>query len=274
MKTPITAIFTVGAVLAIGTASVAGLRLAEGSAPSTAASTRQAQDEAFWNRLRVSGDEVEQYATLSSMAAAADAVIVGRATNFRESRRIQGDAAEDTVVYGALDVNIERVVRGILTGSTVTVEVLLPHRPDRVAAIVSKQRTSLPQGQMLMFLRRKKGGESAHVRLIESRGLWVSEQGALRAPLAREPVPENVVALSPAAVLQEQESDRSVRAAAATAGLLPRVQMHPGLVRAVRGGSSPPQDDDEDVNQTPEEAFSAELQGKQSIEELVRALAP
>lgn len=149
--------------------------------------TKAADHASFWPALRVAGDEVEGYATLSEMAQKADAVVMGTFKSFSPSRTIQGDAPEDVVVYAKGELEIQRNVVGAAPGRTVALEFILP--PGEADALAGRLSAKLPRGPMLVFLRAKRGdGEAGLFRVVNSRGLWAAtERSAVDTPLAEEP---------------------------------------------------------------------------------------
>lgn len=138
----------------------------------------------FWPTLQTVADEAEGYATLTEMAAAADHVVVGRMSNFRLNRVIQTESAENVAHMAAVDIEVEQLVRGVNPGARVVLEFLLPGRPHEIAAKLQQQMASLPQGQMLFFLRQKGGSEAGLYRIVNSMGVWLAEAGSVRAPLS------------------------------------------------------------------------------------------
>jgi hypothetical protein len=141
----------------------------------------------FWPSLRVSGDEVESYATLSEMARDADAVVMGTFKSFSPSRTIRGDAPEDVVVYAKGELEIQQNVVGAAPSRTVALEFILP--PGDADSLVGQLDSALPRGPMLVFLRAKRGdGEAGLFRVVNSRGLWANtERSPVDTPLAEEP---------------------------------------------------------------------------------------
>lgn len=138
----------------------------------------------FWPTLQIAADEAESYASLVEMAKAADLVVVGRMSNFRLNRRIQGDSPEHVVHMAAVDIDVEQAVRGVAPGKHLVLEFLLLGRPHEIAAKVQQQAASLPQAPMLFFLRHKGGSETGLCRLVNHLGLWLADEGAVRAPLS------------------------------------------------------------------------------------------
>jgi hypothetical protein len=150
------------------------------------ARTKPADHVSFWPSLRVAGDEVESYATLSAMARNADAVVMGTFKSFSPSRTIRGDAPEDVVVYAKGELEIQRTLVKAAPSSTVALEFILP--PGEPDALVDQLNATLPREPMLVFLRAKRGkGEAGLFRVVNSRGLWAAtERSAVDTPLAEE----------------------------------------------------------------------------------------
>ena len=161
-------------------------RLRWGSEQSTAR-TEAAGHAAFWPSLRVAGDEVESYATLSEMARGADAVVMGTFKSFSPSRTIRGDAPEDVVVYAKGELEIQQNVVGAAPSRTVALEFILP--PGDADSLVGQLNAALPRGPMLVFLRAKRGdGETGLFRVVNSRGLWAkTDRSPVDTPLAEGP---------------------------------------------------------------------------------------
>lgn len=143
-------------------------------------------DGRFWETLRVEGDEVEYFPSLADMATSADAVVVGTFGGFSASRTIVGDAPEDSVFYAKAELVVSQVLTGRTQGDTMPVEFLLPIMPGDEDAIVQGMASSLPKGEMVLFLRAKLGtNESGLFRLVNSYGLWTqTARSALDTPLS------------------------------------------------------------------------------------------
>jgi hypothetical protein len=139
---------------------------------------------AFWDRLRIGGDEVEGFSTLSDMTRSADIVARGRFVSFARSRELQGDHSQDILTYGAATFVIEDLIRGEFADNELVVEFIINERPDRVDAFVDAQAAELPAGDLVLFLRAKRGaGEAGLYRLVNSTGLWATINGRVDAPL-------------------------------------------------------------------------------------------
>ena len=129
---------------------------------------------AFWEPFRAGGGglEAEGYATLSDMAESADLVARGRFVAFEDSREVTGDVRQDVVTYGATTFVLDEVIRGQASGDRLVVEFIINERPDRVAEFIATQAANLPEGEIIVFLRAKRGrGESGRYRLVNSVGL-------------------------------------------------------------------------------------------------------
>jgi hypothetical protein len=150
------------------------------------ARTKSADHASFWPSLRVTGDEVESYATLSEMARNADAVVMGTFKSFSPSRTVRGDAPEDVVVYAKGELEVQRNVVGAAPSQTIALEFILP--PGESDALVGQLNAALPRAPMLVFLRAKRGDDEAGLfRVVNSRGLWTAtERSAVDTPLAEE----------------------------------------------------------------------------------------
>jgi hypothetical protein len=152
-----------------------------------AADTQHADPLGAYSILRVEGDEVEGYDSLKAMAHGADTVAIGRFRSFGISRTFQGDAAQDTVVYGKATLQVTRHVVGASTAVEVPVEFLLPYAPTEATRRAGEFNAALPRGEVLVFLRAKRGTEAGLYRLVNSQGLWTStRRAALDTPLTEE----------------------------------------------------------------------------------------
>lgn len=143
---------------------------------------------AFWGPLRVQGDEVEGYSSLSEMADEADAVVRGRFAGYGPSRTLGTDTPEDTVTYAAAEVEVVEVLRGEVPADALPVEFLVSAPADQVDALIEEQQRALPEGEVVLFLREKRGeGESGLYRVVNSNGLWTTIEGQLAVPMAEGP---------------------------------------------------------------------------------------
>jgi hypothetical protein len=151
-----------------------------------AAQAASKSDVAFWHSVSVHGDEVEGYASLEDMGAAADLVGRGHFENFRVTRKIQGDAAEDIVAYmGADFVPVEWIAGR--TDGRVVVEFALPFQVDDPSSAIAELSLGVGKADSVVALRRKTGrGETNFYRLVNSHGLFVEDGGKVATPLADE----------------------------------------------------------------------------------------
>jgi hypothetical protein len=140
----------------------------------------------WWQRLHIHGSEVEDYESLRTMKQAADATVVGQLQDFRISRHIAGDAAEDRVSYAVANLVITESLGGAeRVGSSYPVEFLLGGNPDNVLATIQQQAIALPKSPVIAFLRAKRGsGEKGLYRLVNGAGLWAEGPDGLIAPMA------------------------------------------------------------------------------------------
>jgi hypothetical protein len=141
-------------------------------------------DQAFWVALQINADEVEGYASLDEMAAAADLVVVGSFSDFGLTRVIQGDAPQDQVGMGGAIVSVDRAYKGSVP-RTLIVEFVLPvvGTTEDFVAYTEGLKETLPSGPMLLLLRDKGGSEAGLYRLVNSLGLWVLSEQGMAAPL-------------------------------------------------------------------------------------------
>lgn len=169
-----------------GAVSVVLLLIASGcAAPAASESDDDSAGERFWAVLRIEGDEVEGFGSIADMAASSDAVVRGEFDSVGLSRTIQGDAAEDTVAYVAVTLRIIDTLRGSVPSDEVPLEFLVPGTARDADAALSEMTETMPEGEVVLFLREKRGpGETGLYRLVSSRGLWINTDGKLDAPLS------------------------------------------------------------------------------------------
>lgn len=144
-------------------------------------------EEAFWDTLRIQGDQVEDYDSFQDMMDAADIVAIVSMDDFKKSRDIRDPATrEDVVTYAAVEVTLEEVLRGDASpGDVLPVEFVLGQPPEQAAQVIAAQRRNLPPGRAIVFLRAKRGrGERGLYRLVCNSGLWVEAGREVSAPLA------------------------------------------------------------------------------------------
>lgn len=141
---------------------------------------------AFFEGLRIGGDEAEGWATIGEMKSESDIVGTGTFTSFSLGRTIQGDAPEDVVAYGQARLQLDDTISGKAPDGQIVVEFVLPGDSADYAAIAKGLENNLPQGEVLVFLREKRGSNEAGLyRLVNSNGLWASTTRApVDAPLA------------------------------------------------------------------------------------------
>lgn len=157
------------------------------TAPSSDPGTSSAE-AGFWSDLRIEGDEVEGYGSLREMKAHADAVVTGRFDSFALSRTFQGDAPEDVTAYAVAEVVVDARLRGVVP-DRLKLEFLLPVPSDRAAAAVKEMANTMPTGDLVLFLRAKRGpDEDGLYRIVNSVGLWTAtDRASVDAPLREEP---------------------------------------------------------------------------------------
>lgn len=235
---------------------------ATGSSPETLASAVGVPPHrGFWPTLQIVADEAEGYSSLAEMAGGADHVVVGRMSNFRLNRRIQGDAREDVVHMVAVDIDVEQVVRGVDPGKRVVLEFLLPGRPDQVAAKVQQQAASIPQAPMLFFLRQKGAGL---YRIVNSLGLWLADAGSVHAPLSLA-LHEHEVARA-----QHRHSDEE---AARELAARPISMRAPARSSDESATAEPIREEEHGDRAEPDVPYAAELARVHSLEDLVELVA-
>ncbi len=153
----------------------------------------RSNDAAFWGPLGITGDEAEGFGSLAELAKSADSIVTGAFSPFEVSRVIQGDAAEDQVVYASTQLTVEETIAGAAApGDVFKMEFLLPVAPDSADNVISEINSSLPPEPVVVFLRAKQGtGEEGLFRVVNSLGLWAStDRSAVDTPLAAEPATE------------------------------------------------------------------------------------
>jgi hypothetical protein len=144
-------------------------------------------DERFWSNFRTSAREAENFPSLKDMEASADAVVTGRFGPFAVGRTIQGDAAEDVVVFLETDFRIGETLAGTDYGSSVPLEFLGPADPNEADDRVQELNASLPAQRMVVFVRDKGGSEAGLFRVVNSTGLWAAtSRSPVDTPLAFE----------------------------------------------------------------------------------------
>lgn len=151
------------------------------------ATDQATDDDPFWAPLRIVGDEVESYATLSEMSDAADVVARGRITDFAVSRVLTTDTTEDLVTYAAMSFAPDEVLSGSVESESLPVEFIVNTHPDEASETIETQAANLPEQEIMVFLRAKRGdGEAGLYRLVNGLGLWTVIDGTVTAPLAVE----------------------------------------------------------------------------------------
>lgn len=175
-------------VLALAAIALVVLGSACGTGGGVSPQAAAVQEDGFWSALRVEGDDVEGFPTLAAMARGADAVVVGRFSSFGVSRTLQGDAAEDVVVYAKATLEIEKTLVGGAPAASVPLEFLLPAGPGEADAAAARLNQELPGGRMVVFLRGKRApGEAGLYRVVNSRGLFAATaRGPVDTPLAED----------------------------------------------------------------------------------------
>ncbi|SCL67715.1 hypothetical protein [Micromonospora peucetia] len=162
-----------------------------GSDPTAGSAEAQNSDERFWQTFRISGDEVEPYVPLGSMAQTADATVLARFGKVGKIRTLTAEG-NDTVHYVSVDLAVTRELAG--KGglpSVVPLEfMVIPGRGQSIDDVAGEMSAALPKEEMVLFLRAKKGaGEAGLYRVVNSRGLWAStSRETLDTPLAEKPV--------------------------------------------------------------------------------------
>ena len=126
------------------------------------------------------GEEVESYDTAAEMALASDIVAVGSFQDFRVSRTIQGDAAEDVLIYIGATFVPSNVIAGEPGHDVIVVEFISPS-PNTDATL--SEVNDAADKEVLVFLRNKGGAEDGLYRLVNSAGLWEESNDQLVAPL-------------------------------------------------------------------------------------------
>jgi hypothetical protein len=138
---------------------------------------------AFWESLRITGMQVEHYDSLSSMTKSADIVASGMFVDFKLSREVQTSTGEDAVAYGVATLQVAKVLAGDAGKKAIAVEFLLPDAPLDLSKRIASMKAVLPAENVVVFLRHKGGGEAGLYRLVNSWGLWTSDNRTLTAPL-------------------------------------------------------------------------------------------
>lgn len=144
-------------------------------------------DAEFWSGLRIAGDEAEGYASLKEMKAEADAVVIGTFGSFEVGRRFQADAPEDVTAYAVAEVVVKERLGGLVP-DRLKLEFLWSGPIERVAEGVTEMADTMPTGDLVLFLRAKRGAnEDGLYRVVNSVGLWAATDRAdLDTPLGDE----------------------------------------------------------------------------------------
>jgi hypothetical protein len=138
-------------------------------------------DEALsaWSQTLVAASEVEHYGSLDEMAAAADAVVVGRITAIRAGR-LFGVPGRSSLQYAAATVRIDQLLAAspatpLAAGTELTLEIPL----YAGAGSLPQLRDALAATEGLFFLRRKTDApdEAGVYRLVTMRGLVLDDGG-------------------------------------------------------------------------------------------------
>ena len=119
--------------------------------------------------------ELESYESLIDMSAAADAVVRGRITSVTAGRSF-GAAGARPLHYAAATISLDEVVAGTLPArhlGTLMLEIPLFGGPDTLEALAN----SLPREESLFFLRGKGPADGDAYRLVNVRGVIVSNGG-------------------------------------------------------------------------------------------------
>lgn len=156
-----------------------------------------------WPASGVGALEVEHYATLDELAAAADAVIHGRVAGVAAGRAF-GDPGGYQLHYAAVTVEINEVLGGRVGSTQVVLEVPLW---NGAASLADVERTA-PDGDVILFLRAKTDGP--YYRLVSMDALVVDDRGG-------SAVPVGAAALAELAGMSFADSARAVAVASEVA---------------------------------------------------------
>lgn len=149
----------------------------------------------FWQSLQVTGFEVEQYASLEEMAAAADAVVKGKFVDIKLSRTIRTPTGDEDAVNMALAVlRVTQTIRGSTQVGDVPLEFVLPSSSSPLDEQIAALRGSMPRNELVVFLRDKGGKEAGLYRTVNSLGLWSETNGKVSAPLSADGAHESLAA--------------------------------------------------------------------------------
>lgn len=183
--------FTKYAVACLATCAVAapvavivGLSLERALAPAQSPTgTGRSSNADFWRSAFVVADYAEDYKTLKDMANSADAVVIGRITDVELAGVLQGEAALDVVVFAKLQFAVDTLVSG-KAEEKVEVQFIVPFLPEVAASVVEKMADSIPDSDVMLFLRK---GEAGPYRWVNDLGVWVIKEGQPTAPIALDP---------------------------------------------------------------------------------------
>jgi hypothetical protein len=147
-------------------------------------SSRLKQEARFWDAVEICGEWVEAYPTLTRMADAADAVLVGRMSGVAVGNTVQGDAPEDFYAEVNLRIDVDEILRHTVAGSF-ELSLVLPtvFREQDLEPAVDALRADLPADPMVLLVRERSDFEGVFI-LVNDRALWTrTTRGALDNPI-------------------------------------------------------------------------------------------
>jgi hypothetical protein len=146
---------------------------------------RRLQQEAhFWDAVEICGEWLEAYPTVTRMADAADAVLVGRMSGVAVGNTIQGDAPEDFYAEANLGIEVDEILRHTIAGSF-ELSLVLPtvFREQDLEPAVDALRANLPAAPVVFLVRERSDFEGVFL-LVNDRALWTrTTRGALDNPI-------------------------------------------------------------------------------------------
>ena len=91
------------------------------------------------------------------------------------------------MAYIGVTLRILDTFVGSAPSDEISLEFFVPGTARDADAAVAELTESMPGGEMVIFLREKRGpGEAGLYRLVSSRGLWVDSGGRVEAPLSHD----------------------------------------------------------------------------------------
>lgn len=146
--------------------------------------------DAFWDAVAICGTSVEQHATISLAAAAADAVVVGTFEKVALGNTVQGGAAEDFYAEANVTISITETLRGQMLSAPEVSLIIADSRREYLDAMVKTLQSHLPTERVLLLLRKRNdiaGHPNLYVGLGGDRSLWTrTSRSSIDNPIAAD----------------------------------------------------------------------------------------